>query len=319
MTDHDDHGGGADARAPSRAHGAASAPRPPGGAPWAASISCGFPDRRPGSRRQVLRSIASPHWKCAIISERSRKVKAFRPVPGAFPLPSRDASSIVSDYLESEQARCPADSQKIKKLNELEQNLRKQALPTADRAQPTSRPKCSGSRRNCRNSSRSPTSSTSWGSNKFEPAKERQILALRLRRMVNATSRRPTCVSACRTVNSRFQSYWRLLGPDPAPDRGRPLPAADQPHEVGEQLQPRSPGGGPSAPAPAETPLDRIYRELVEAHESCQIPAPPARTGRGFSRAPDRRRSANGSATGRSTSWSSWNDGKPKIKVRAKG
>lgn len=161
-------------------------------------------------------------------------------------------------------------SQKIKKLNEIERQLRKQAqLPLTGRAK---------------------IEEALWGAEadfkaleiayeqyfmgieRFEPEKERQILALRLRRLINTHIPQTDLRFRLQNLNSRFQSYaayWdrilRLI------EEGRYQRQLSHMKWAQKPVSP-APGETPS-PRPAD-PLDQIFRELSEAHASCHIPAP---------------------------------------------
>ena len=110
------------------------------------------------------------------------------------------------------------------------------------------------------------------GVDKFEPAKERQVLALRLRRMVNLYIPQADLRFRLQGLNGRLQSYtayWdrtlRLI------EEGRYV--RQRSHvKWAEQQRPGEPA---AAPAPVDS-LDRVYRELGEAYARCQM-SPPAR------------------------------------------
>jgi hypothetical protein len=113
------------------------------------------------------------------------------------------------------------------------------------------------------------------GTDKFEPAKERQILTLRLRRLVNVYIPQTDLRFRLQALASRLQSYagyWdrilRLI------EEGRYIRqrshlqgVAQPPHE-----EPRCEASFPAA----ALPLERIYHELVEAYARCGM-TPPAR------------------------------------------
>ena len=113
------------------------------------------------------------------------------------------------------------------------------------------------------------------GADRFEPAKERQILTLRLRRLVNLYIPQTDLRFRLQGLASRLQSfaaYWdrilRLI------EEGRYL--RQRSHlQLNERFRPREAVGETPSPAVAE-PLERVYRELVEAYENCRI-RPPRR------------------------------------------
>jgi hypothetical protein len=111
------------------------------------------------------------------------------------------------------------------------------------------------------------------GVDKFEPAKERQVLALRLRRMVNLYIPQADLRFRLQGLAGRLQSYtayWdrtlRLI------EEGRYV--RQRSHvKWAEQQRPGEPA---AAPTPADA-FERVYRELGDAYARCQRP-PPART-----------------------------------------
>ena len=111
------------------------------------------------------------------------------------------------------------------------------------------------------------------GVDKFEPAKERQVLALRLRRMVNLYIPQADLRFRLQGLAGRLQSYtayWdrtlRLI------EEGRYV--RQRSHVMwAEQQASVDPVATP--PTPADT-LERVCRELGEAYASCRLP-PPAR------------------------------------------
>jgi hypothetical protein len=111
------------------------------------------------------------------------------------------------------------------------------------------------------------------GVDKFEPAKERQVLALRLRRMVNLYIPQADLRFRLQGLAGRLQSYtayWdrtlRLI------EEGRYV--RQRSHvKWAEQQPPAEPAATPPMPADA---LERVCRELGEAYASCRLP-PPAR------------------------------------------
>lgn len=117
------------------------------------------------------------------------------------------------------------------------------------------------------------------GIERFEPSKERQILALRLRRLVSTHIPQTDVRFRLQNLNSRLQSlaaYWdRVLREI---EEGR-----YQRHLTHMKLAARQAQGKGSTPTvgkPPELsplpldPVDKVYQELVKAHAGCQTPAP---------------------------------------------
>ncbi|NJC87453.1 MAG: hypothetical protein FIB02_02810 [Desulfuromonas sp.] len=162
-------------------------------------------------------------------------------------------------------------SLKIKKLNEIERQLRKQAQqPLTGRANiEVELQKIEGDFKDLEIA----YEKYFMGLDRFEPSKERQILALRLRRMVNTHIPQTDLRFRFQNVNSRFQSYsayWerilRLI------EEGRYQRQLSHMKWAEKNKPPESPVQ-PATVAPAD-PLERVYQELSQAHASCQIPAP---------------------------------------------
>jgi hypothetical protein len=206
-------------------------------------------------------------------------------------------------------------SQKIKKLNEIERQLRR------DSQQPLSgRANLEAELQIIETDFKALEIAYEqyfMGIERFEPSKERQIIALRLRRMINAYTPQTDLRFRLQNVNSRFQSYsayWdrilRLI------EEGRYLRQISH-MKWAEQSQPTSPSL-PAKPHEPADPLDRIYRELVEAHDNCQIPAPRREQVAEFLR---RQAEAIRERFGERPvdMVVVVESGKPKIKVRAKG
>jgi hypothetical protein len=155
------------------------------------------------------------------------------------------------------------------------------------------------------------------GIERFEPAKERQILALRLRRMINTHIPQTDLRFRLQNVNSRFQSYaayWdRILRLIEEGRYQRQLSHMKWAKQLGGK-----PSGAPPEPSPSADPLERVYRELSQAHESCQI-APPRReqVAEFLKRQSEAIRARFGDRPVDMVVVVE--DGKPKIKVRAKG
>jgi hypothetical protein len=155
------------------------------------------------------------------------------------------------------------------------------------------------------------------GIERFEPSKERQILALRLRRMVNGFITQTDLRFRLQNVNSRFQSYsayWdrilRLI------EEGRYQRQISH-MKWAEQLQPPPLELAVKVAAPPD-PLERVYRELVQAHENCLIPVPQrAQVEEFLRRQSEAIRERFGERPVEMVVIVE--GGKPKIKVRAKG
>jgi len=164
-------------------------------------------------------------------------------------------------------------SQRLKKLNEIEQDLRKRALPTM-----TTRGDVEVELQQIDREFREVAIAYEqyfMGVDKFEPAKERQILSLRLRRLLTSYIPQTDLRFRLQGLASRLQSYiayWdrilRLI------EEGR---YQRQHSHMKWAVQHRPPDPG-EAQAPAKTPdpHDQVYRELVEAYTRCSL-APPQR------------------------------------------
>lgn len=206
-------------------------------------------------------------------------------------------------------------SQKLKKLNELERQLRKQAQqPLSGRANIEAELQAIESEFKALEIA---YEQYFMGLERFEPAKERQILTLRLRRMINTHIPQTDLRFRLQNVNSRFQSYssyWerilRLI------EEGRYQRQLNHMKLV-ERIKDTavSPQAGPAVTA---DPLERIYRELAQAHATCQIPAPRREQVAEFlRRQADTIRERFGDRPYDMVVVVE--NGKPKIKVRAKG
>ena len=117
------------------------------------------------------------------------------------------------------------------------------------------------------------------GIERFEPSKERQILGLRLRRLVSTHIPQTDVRFRLQNLNNRLMSltaYWdRILREIEEGRYQRHLShmklAARQTQELG-----RSPATA-KAQAPSSSagdPVDKIYQELIKAHAGCQLPPP---------------------------------------------
>lgn len=163
-------------------------------------------------------------------------------------------------------------SQKLKRLHEVERQLRKQAQqPLTGRANLETELQLIETDFKALEIS---YEQYFMGIERFEPAKERQILVLRLRRMLNTHITQTDLRFRLQNVNSRFQSYaayWdrilRLI------EEGRYQRQLSH-MKWAQQLDDKAPTAQPDPPTKSPDPLERVYRELSQAHASCQIPAP---------------------------------------------
>jgi hypothetical protein len=164
-------------------------------------------------------------------------------------------------------------SQRLKKLNEIEQDLRKRALPTM-----TTRGDVEVELQQIDREFREVAIAYEqyfMGVDKFEPAKERQILSLRLRRLLTSYIPQTDLRFRLQGLASRLQSYiayWdrilRLI------EEGR-YQRQHSHMKWAAQHRPPDPGEA-HPPAKAPEPHDQVYRELVEAYTRCRL-APPQR------------------------------------------
>ena len=162
-------------------------------------------------------------------------------------------------------------SQKIKRLSEIERQLRRQAqVPLSGRANLEAELQTIEADFKALEIA---YEQYFMGIERFEPAKERQIVALRLRRMLGAFMTQTDLRFRLQNINSRFQSYaayWdrilRLI------EEGRYQRQTSH-LKWAERYQEEVPANIARRPAAAD-PLDHIYRELIQAHESCRIPPP---------------------------------------------
>ena len=164
-------------------------------------------------------------------------------------------------------------SRKLKKLNEVEQDLRRRAQSGM-----IGRGEAAGELQQVETELRELIIAYEhyfMGIDKFEPAKERQILALRLRRLVGSYIPQTDLRFRLQGLASRLQSYaayWdrilRLI------EEGRYERQRSHMKWAARHRPPEP--ADLAAPAPAADPLDKVYRDLVEAYASCHI-APPRR------------------------------------------
>jgi len=164
-------------------------------------------------------------------------------------------------------------TQKLKRLNALELDLRRRELPGM-----VGRSEVEAELQQIEKELRELVTAYEQyfiGADRFEPAKERQILTLRLRRMVNLYIPQTDLRFRLQGLASRLQSfvaYWdrilRLI------EEGRYVRQHSH-MQLGERFRPREPADEPPLPAAVE-PIARVYRELVEACENCRI-KPPGR------------------------------------------
>lgn len=109
------------------------------------------------------------------------------------------------------------------------------------------------------------------GIEKFEPAKEREILALRLRRLTNVYFPQTDLRFRLHGLATRFQSYsahWdrvlRLI------EEGRYQRHTIRVKRAEQDAVPEAPVAAP----PRLDPFERVFEELVMAHEVCRIQVP---------------------------------------------
>jgi hypothetical protein len=169
-----------------------------------------------------------------------------------------------------------SQSQKLKKLNDTEMQLRKQAhLPLTGRdniEQELQKAEADFK-----------TLEITYeqyfmGIERFEPSKERSILVLRLRRLVNTYIPQTDIRHRLQNLNNRlvsYAAYWdRTL---------RQIEEGRYQRHISHMKWAAKPVGATPANAPAATapsqpadPVEKIYRELIAAHNGCQT-APPKR------------------------------------------
>ena len=152
------------------------------------------------------------------------------------------------------------------------------------------------------------------GIEKRAPEKQRQKLALQMRKLLTRYIPQTDLKFRLRSLSSRFHSYsgyWdrimRLI------DEGR------YERHV-SRMQRTAESGKPSAPAAEEQatdPFDNLYQQLVEAHHSCALKAPQRQQVASFL---DKQKSVIKEKFGdRQVDYVVVTEqGKPKIKVRAK-
>ena len=213
-----------------------------------------------------------------------------------------------------------SQNQKLKELNAIETQLRKQAhLPLTGRADVEAA--LLGAENDLK-ALEIAYEQYFMGLERFEPSKERQILALRLRRLVSTHIPQTDVRFRLQNLNSRLQSlaaYWdRILREIEEGRYQRHLKhmklAARQAHGDG---QPPTPDKAPGlSPQPLD-PVDKIYQDLVKAHAGCQTPAPKREQVADFlQRQADAIRQRFGDRAVEMTVVVE--SGKPKIKVRAR-
>ena len=207
-------------------------------------------------------------------------------------------------------------SLQLKKLNEIEQNLRRCALPNMVKRADVEAELLQVERD--LKDLEVDYEQYFMGVTKFEPAKERSILTLRLRRLTNVYIPQTDLRFRLHGLLSRMQSfsaYWdrilRLI------EEGR-YERQRSHMKWAEQNKPKVTNGAP-APSTSQKadPLDQIYRDLVRAHQDCQMAAPPRDQVEAFlKRQAEAIREKFGN---RSVDMVvAVENGKPKIKVRAK-
>jgi hypothetical protein len=165
-----------------------------------------------------------------------------------------------------------SQSQKLKKLNDTEMQLRKQAhLPLTGRdniEQELQKAEADFK-----------TLEITYeqyfmGIERFEPSKERSILVLRLRRLVNTYIPQTDIRHRLQNLNNRLVSYgayWdRILRQI---EEGRYQRHISHMKWAAKPVVSKQAATVPSQPA---DPVEKIYRELIAAHNGCQS-APPKR------------------------------------------
>jgi len=170
-----------------------------------------------------------------------------------------------------------SQNQKLKELNAIEMQLRKQAhLPLTGRADIEAALLRAESDLKALEIA---YEQYFMGIERFEPNKERQILALRLRRLVATHIPQTDVRFRLQNLNSRLQSlaaYWdRILREI---EEGRYQRHLSHMKLAARQVQ----GNGKAStvgkspelsPQPLD-PVDKVYQDLVKAHAGCQTPAP---------------------------------------------
>lgn len=172
-----------------------------------------------------------------------------------------------------------SQNQKLKELNAIEMQLRKQAhLPLTGRADIEEALHRAESDLKALEIT---YEQYFMGIERFEPSKERQILALRLRRLVSTHIPQTDVRFRLQNLNGRLQSlatYWdRILREI---EEGRYQRHLSHMKLAARQAQPNGKAasvGKAAEPLPQHVdPVDKIYQELVKAHTFGQT-APPSR------------------------------------------
>ncbi len=165
-----------------------------------------------------------------------------------------------------------SQSQKLKKLNDLEMQLRKQAhLPLTGRADVERELQSAEADFKALEIA---YEQYFMGIERFEPSKERSILVLRLRRLVNTYIPQTDIRHRLQNLNNRLVSYgayWdRILRQI---EEGRYQRHISHMKWAAKPVVAKQAATVPSQPA---DPVEKIYRELIAAHNGCQS-APPKR------------------------------------------
>ena len=163
---------------------------------------------------------------------------------------------------------------KLKRLNDLELELRRRELPGM-----VSRSEVEAELHQVEKELRELVTAYEQyfiGADRFEPAKERQILTLRLRRMVNIYIPQTDLRFRLQGLASRLQSfaaYWerilRLI------EEGRYVRQRSH-MQLRERFRPQEPALDEAPHPVVAEPLERVYRDLIEAYQKCRI-RPPGR------------------------------------------
>lgn len=166
-----------------------------------------------------------------------------------------------------------SQSQKLKKLNDLEMQLRKQAhLPLTGRADVERELQSAEADFKALEIA---YEQYFLGIERFEPTKERQILTLRLRRLVNTYIPQTDIRHRLQNLNNRlvsYAAYWDRILREIEEGRYRR-------HLSHMKLTAKPGGGNGTAVKPVSPPIDpveKIYQELIRAHSGCQT-TPPRR------------------------------------------
>lgn len=170
-----------------------------------------------------------------------------------------------------------SQNQKLKELNAVEMQLRKQAhLPLTGRA---SVEEALAKAEADFKALEIAYEQYFMGIERFEPSKERQILSLRLRRLVATHITQSDVRYRLQNLNNRLQSYagyWDRILREIEEGRYRRhlshMKLTSKPAAANGK-QPGNGNGVKPAGQPID-PVDKIYQELVAAHTGCQMTPP---------------------------------------------